>query len=110
MKKNITITGTEKNLTTAIAILTAMGIEVVTEDAKAETTVTKPVKATKKSDGDFDRAKYIDIAKKLGCVGKTGSVYKSCRPVVYKIMNNEIKLAAGKKEVDAIFKANGWTR
>lgn len=123
MKKNITITGTEKNLNTAIAILTAMGIEVVTEDAKAETTVTKPAKATKntkesKSEDTFPRTEYIAMAKAIGCLSKKGTVWNSCRSIVYDAIgwDSEAKTvgkpkltkAEAKKAVDKVKKENGW--
>lgn len=106
---------TEEQFVTLKAVITAMGIDFIepgnsgseTASPKAKKTTTK--QTSKKSDDNFDRAKYEATAKQLGCFGKHG-VWKCCRPTVYAVMNGEMTVAKGKTEVKAVIKKNGWDK
>lgn len=63
--------------------------------------------ASKKDNSDFDREKYLSVAKTLGCYGKKG-VWKSCRQFVYAVMNGELTEAQGQDLVRQLKESKGW--
>ena len=115
MKKNFVIEGTTKDVEKAIAVLTAMGLSIIEDNATAKTTKaqpkveakTKAKTSSKKKSDNFDRALYESIAKELGVLGNHG-VSKACRPTVYKVMDGSLSKAKAKKEVEAWKKSNPW--
>jgi hypothetical protein len=76
---------------------------------------TEPISAPKqkksapksKAKSDFDRDKYLSVAKTLGCYGKKG-VWKSCRQFVYAVMDGEITEAQGQDLVRQLKESKGW--
>lgn len=60
-----------------------------------------------KAKSDFDREKYLSVAKTLGCYGKKG-VWKSCRQFVYAVMSGEITEAQGQDLVRQLKESKGW--
>lgn len=80
-----------------------------TTKPKAETKKPTKTKPVAKVDKSFDREKYLETAKKLGCLGAKG-VWKCARPVVYKVMDGDMTLKAGKAEIQSIVAKNGWDK
>lgn len=117
MKMNGVLEGTKKNIGILIGIGASLGVTITIEDCDGTATATaspkekqttkKQTSSKKKSDDSFDRAKYLSVAERLGCLGKHG-VWKACRPTVYKVMDGTLSEAKGKAEVKAFAKANGW--
>lgn len=76
---------------------------------------TEPISAPKqkksapksKAKSDFDREKYLSVAKTLGCYGKKG-VWKSCRQFVYAVMDGEITVEQGQDLVNQLKASKGW--
>ena len=112
MTTTITIKGTAKDIAKLEAMLAIINLEIVSTTETAESPKETPkakakTSSKKKSDDDFDRKTYEELAKSFGCYGKNGC-WKACRPIVYAVMNGEMTKANGKREVAKIAKAKGW--
>lgn len=92
--------------------------EIVTTKSQSKSKTTKPKAETKKTtktkpaakvDNSFDRDKYLETAKKLGCLGAKG-VWKCARPIVYKVMDGSMTQTKAKAEIKAIIAKNGWDK
>lgn len=98
-----------KAMQAELASLKAKEPETTSAKPKATTKTTKKASSTKskKSNDDFDDAKYRDIAKKAGCLGKHG-VWKACRPWVYAVMAGDMTQKACNAKVKAFKDERGW--
>ena len=80
----------------------------INQDVKTiENPKSKKKSASKKDNSDFDREKYLETAKAMGCYGKKG-VWKSCRQYVYAVMAGEFTVEQGADLVRQLKESKGW--
>lgn len=117
MKKTIELNGTQKQINTAIAVLTAMGI--IANNDVAETTTTEPKKeaetANKEPKFEDFKKDYVSVAKQLGCWSKKrNKCWQGCRTFVYSVIgwhpedNPKMTLEEAKTKVKAFADEHGW--
>lgn len=97
-----------KNFELLSNYLAKKGVEFEINQSEPISTPKQKTSAPKSKDNsDFDREKYLSVAKTLGCYGKKG-VWKSCRQFVYAVMDGEITEAQGIDLVNQLKASKGW--